>query len=522
FKVEIIGDIEISDLSIVENNIYNISKKLRKAQNLPKDIILCFNLLSNLRNLIIYSSFYKLPMLDEENNYIYGDFSRFIEILTFKFDEDYEYYDEIEFLVQSLKTYYTILTQTKRYNELYHYKANCKNSFLIDYLLNIKESKQIAIIYYENIEKRIIQEQFNEIEFKNIEITLINYNKISTNTSTFDIVIFPGIKGNISKFLNSINKFNNVKILSYINKEHDFIKNKITLNEDKYILETIDSFKEFNKIPKSFQEELKTLSSKYSKNNSHKEAEDFYQDLIEKILENNSIEKDLFISSQNSKNKLSMEIKSLETGELLKIYCGEFTIFNKIIFENNSHEKVIYQDLKPGDYIFKLGNDENEIFKLFEEAYKIDDSIDFDLIKDWNNWFYNNIETKKNELSIKLKKDNIKITDLYTEYLEHCKNYSKKSKTYQTFLSWLKGKLIGPDDETDLLILGELVSYPEIDEIYKDLFREMRKLRRLHVIIGKQLNKIIGFILDKKDSSNLDYQEQFIYEKLKLFEIIKK
>lgn len=521
FNVEAIGNIDLGNLNDIEINIKSLIHQLKAIKNLPKDFYISFNLLNNLRNLVIHPSFYKFIMLDENDNYLYGTFDRFIEILSNKFDEDDENFELLGYLISSIKTYYDILVNTNRYGEKYHHSTESKNSYLIKYLIKLNEMQiskiNVGIVFYENIEKKILLKQFEKIKLNKISIYFLNYKTIHFTDIKYEEVIFPGIKGHIDNFINTINKFHNIKILTYSGIDSEYVKSKISINHNKYIQKSINSLKKLkikeNKTIKKFLKEIKFKEIVDTK------EELFYPDILESIIKNNNNNLIQYKGYNNSiEQKYKIYINELDTDIEEVIFAGDFTIFNRIN-RDNTYEKILTSELVIGDYIFKIGDDENGIFKLIEETYDIDDIIDFDIMKNWKDWFYRNIELKKKELLKEQNKDNIKIVDLYLEYQKSCKLSKVQIKTYQTFLGWIKDKRIGPDNPKDLLILGKMTNYPDIELVYEDIFNEMQKIRKLHIVIGKQLNKIISIILNRKTSSILNFQEQFIYDTLKIYQI---
>ena len=85
--------------------------------------------------------------------------------------------------------------------------------------------------------------------------------------------------------------------------------------------------------------------------------------------------------------------------------------------------------------------------------------------------------------------------------------------------------MIGPKDENDLYIIGETINDDYIKNNYKNMMKEIEDIRKLHVQVGIRLRKIIKKIMlnnDINDSSNLSYEEYFLYNSIKngIYEVI--
>ena len=146
------------------------------------------------------------------------------------------------------------------------------------------------------------------------------------------------------------------------------------------------------------------------------------------------------------------------------------------------------EDLAKGDYVIIL--DERVSFiDLFIEIFKLEENIDKDLADYW-----------KNKISIFVEDNNLS----YEEFHELYKQEGGKMGV-QTIKNWLKGKNISPRDyKNDLVYLAKVMGDDFLLNNIDIMGDEFRKIKSMHIAMGRNLKSIMKSIIVDDFSLNYD------------------
>ena len=160
------------------------------------------------------------------------------------------------------------------------------------------------------------------------------------------------------------------------------------------------------------------------------------------------------------------------------------------------------ENLSKGDYVIIL--DERVSFiDLFIEIFKLEENIDKDLAEYW-----------KNKISIFVEDNNL-------SHVEFHELYKKEGGRMgdQTIKNWLKGKNISPRDyQNDLVYLAKVMDDDFLLNNIDIMGDEFRKIKSMHIAMGKNLKSIIKSIIVDDFSLNYDslsLEEQTMHDIIK-------
>lgn len=88
-------------------------------------------------------------------------------------------------------------------------------------------------------------------------------------------------------------------------------------------------------------------------------------------------------------------------------------------------------------------------------------------------------------------------------YLDVAKEMKNRgwNKDYKNVKNWIEKKIMGPDNPNDIKLLGEILGVKFFQDNYNEIYEALEKIRLLHRLISKMLNKIIIAAQNKKFST---------------------
>ena len=147
------------------------------------------------------------------------------------------------------------------------------------------------------------------------------------------------------------------------------------------------------------------------------------------------------------------------------------------------------EDLSKGDYVIILDNEKISFFDLFIEVFKLEENIDKQLAEYW-----------KDKISIYVEDNNLS----YDEFHELYKKEGGKMGI-QTIRNWLKGKNISPRDyKNDLVYLARVMDDDFLLDNIDIMGEEFRKIKSMHIAMGRNLKAIMKSIIVDDFSLNYD------------------
>lgn len=527
-SIENLQPVSIPGLNDLEDSILMNLKELRNISNLPKDFKFIFYILNLLRTLSIHPSFARFTMLDENDCLTCGDFNKFENLMKLKFsklegnDDNYYLYDET---LRNIFEYHIKLSNTNRFGEDTGFSVNSKNHVLMTYLKKLdlnsdSEIKTVGVVFYSRLESVLLREQIERLELVNIKVKTINYKYVKYITEDFDKVIFPGIYGSKDNFIQAVNKFSSVEILSYLGNESEMLTKIIKFDKNSYVIDSFNSIKSFS-CPK-----LDSIINKIGENINLVEGvktsvDDInFLDLLTTLETKTKTEYDIKYFDGIPSNKNSVTLTKFETNEVKNISVGEFTKFNKIL-NDGQVENVLLKDLNIGDLIYIFDGGLESIFKLVEGLSETSDFIDFDEIDEWKNNFTTYLEDLTFDITSKNGKDSISTKELWELYEIKCKQNKLISRGYQTFKGWINEEVIGPQKKEDLVMLGKLVGFEDIENNVDYLYSQISKIRALHIKVGRYVRNILPRILTNSLEKELNIYEETIFESIRVYRVSK-
>ena len=244
------------------------------------------------------------------------------------------------------------------------------------------------------------------------------------------------------------------------------------------------------------------------KDSEFSEEYDDSEEVENEIHEENSKIRD---SHESTIETTEFELKNIETDEIIikKLPINKsFSYFNRSNKLMEGPPKVI----KKGDFLIFIDNDDKKtLLELIIEVYDLEFAVDKDSIEYW-----------KNKLIDYFESNNLKYTTFNEKF-----NSIGGNKTIPATSSWIKGEVIGPKYANDLFLLGKLMDDDLLIENYGYMFSEIEKIRTIHRVTGRRINKIIKGIMSDRNSinpENLGYFGQLFYEKIRngVYEVMDK
>ena len=505
----------------------------------------------DLNNLTINPSFLKFQ-IKHNNSFSYVTVSQFIDL----FDENLKYESEhnriyLKKYLSLLSQFYYELLKRKRFHEPNSYNILGKDYRLCEVIENKEKyfgnDKMLIIGTYYNTEPGILSNQLNE--YSNIEIKYLgNLIKEYFDSSNFNLLL-PGFvpprflselyKDYSKIFILNYDGFNRRNIIQQINSIEKPSINDETKVMD-YFLELYDyiGISKDNAFINNYKRRLEkdVGSNNYSETSVPTPSEDDsvrgenivdetenYDDYLEII---NNIERK--ISNNQSTSNLTSYSSNHEKYLNLKTVDLELVVINtndnvkKTVPSKNKYLhfkdygaledafEIKAEDLSKGDYVIILDNEKVSFIDLFIEIFKLEENIDKNLAEYW-----------KDKISIFVEDNNLS----YDEFHELYKKEGGKMGI-QTIKNWLKGKNISPRDyKNDLFYLSKVMNDDFLLNNIDIMGEEFRKIKSMHIAMGRNLKAIMkGIIVDdfslNYDSLSLEEQTMHNIIKNSVYQVI--
>ena len=169
-------------------------------------------------------------------------------------------------------------------------------------------------------------------------------------------------------------------------------------------------------------------------------------------------------------------------------------------------EEKDIQELNEGDIIILIQGDERKSFiDYLVKRSGLEDEIDIFHIKIW-----------KDKLNSFMERNSLNEKDLFKMYLDQGGDV-----TTNPFIRWKDSvKNIAPRRKEDLEIIAKIIEYEYILENIDEIFEDIKRLRKFHISVGREMNRIIKDKLsgEFKESSFDDFD---LSNKLNIFKIEK-
>ena len=542
----------LDDVKLEKGNLdYFIYSARKLREYINEDEIgmnsLYFNaqkLFLDLNNLTINPSFLKFQ-IRYNNSFSYVTVSQFIEL----FEESLKYESEhnkiyLKKYLSLLSQFYYELLKRKRFHEPKSYKIIGKDYRLFEVIENREKyfgnNNDVIIGTFYNTEPGILSNQLTE--YSNVEIKYMgNLIKEYSDSSNFNLLL-PGFVP--PRFLSELYKdYSKIFILNYdgfnrrnIVQQINSIENPSISDESKvmdYFLELYDyiGVSKDNAFINNYKKRLKKElgSNKTSEIPVSKSSEDVveydetmgdetenYSDYleiiknIEKRISNYQSTPSLISHSSNTNQYLNLKTVDLELVIVSTNEHVEKTVpaKNKYLhFKDYGALEEAYEikaeDLSKGDYVIILDNEKISFIDLFIEIFKLEENIDKNLAEYW-----------KDKISIFVEDNNLSYNEFYELYKKEGGQMG-----IQTIKNWLKGKNISPRDyKNDLLYLSKVMDDDFLLNNIDIMGEEFRKIKSMHIAMGKNLKAIMkGIIVDdfSLNYDSLSFEEQTMHNIIK-------
>lgn len=478
----------------------------------------------DLNNITINPSFLKFQ-IKYHGGYPYVTVPQFLEL----FDDSlkYESSDNRIYLkkyLSLLSQFYYDLSKRKRFGESNSYDIIGKDYRLFE-IINNKEKyfgndNELIVGTFFNTEPGILNNKL--VDFPNVEsIFLGNLIKRYSDSSNLNLLL-PGFVP--PRFLSELYKdYSKIFILNYDGFNRSNIEQQIksiekpSLSQESqvmnYFLELydyleIDKNNAFvNNYYKRLEKEENSSILQYTQDSNdggndisspENETENYADYLniiknIEKRISNNqtaSYVHDTHYSHDSDLETVDLELLIPSTNKHIKKTVPakyKYLHFKDYDALEDAFE-IKAEDLLKGDYVIIL--DERVSFiDLFIEIFKLEENIDKNLADYW-----------KNKISIFVEDNNLS----YVEFHELYKKEGGKMGI-QTIKNWLKGKNISPRDyQNDLVYLAKVMDDDFLLNNIDIMGDEFRKIKSMHIAMGRNLKSIMKSIIVDDFSLNYD------------------
>ena len=508
-------------------------------------------LADTLNNLTINPSFLKFQ-IKYNNSFSYVTVSQFIDL----FNDNLKYESEhnrvyLRKYLSLLSQFYQEILKRKRFHEPNSYN-NIGKDYRICEVIENKEKyfgndNDVIIGTFYNTEPGILSNQLKQ--YSNVEVKYMgNLIKEYSDSSNFNLLL-PGFVP--PRFLSELYKdYSKIFILNYdgfnrrnIIQQINSIENPSINDETKvmdYFLELYDyigisSDNAFiNNYKKRLEKELthnKTQEILFSKpldevteydeyENDKTENYNDYLEIIKNIEKRSS-------SNQSTPNLISYNSNSnqylnLKTVDLELVISNSNEHVKKTVPAKNKYLhfkdygaleeafEIKAEDLSKGDYVIILDNEKISFIDLFVEIFKLEENIDKNLAEYW-----------KDKISIFVEDNNLS----YGEFHELYKKEGGQMGI-QTIKNWLKGRNISTRDyKNDLLYLSKVMDDDFLLNNIDIMGEEFRKIKAMHIAMGRNLKVIMkGIIVDdfslNYDSLSLEEQTMHNIIKNSVYQVI--
>jgi len=452
------------------------------------------------------------------------------EIDKYKKSFNKEDYDLLNNLKHELTSLHNRFAETDRFLEGHPFKKQSKPYKIIELVKNLKEKSDspILIAVYDASERRILNNTIKSIisDSESIQIKTLNQIAHLTNLPAKTKLILPSYL--VTKYISEFFKtYEEILILNYKGEEAEQTQKELEIinqTNDLYINQSIDYFNKLydslNWKKDNFIEELNNFKVKEPEEQK-KEISESRENVIEiiknRILKEDDLKKndELFNDSQDEilfdeeytsmRKDFSLTVSSIEDSSFKKIELPKGATLLTINSSEEIEEKDI-QELNEGDLIILIQGDERKSFiDYLVKRSGLEDEIDIFHIKVW-----------KDKLNSFMEKNSLNEKTLFKMYLEYGGDV-----TTNPFIRWKDSvKNIAPRRKEDLEIIAKIIEYKYILENIDEIFEDIKKLRKFHRSVGREMNKIIKDKLsgEFKESSFDDFD---LSNKLNIFKIEK-
>jgi hypothetical protein len=453
------------------------------------------------------------------------------EINKYKNKSDKEGYDLINNLKHELLSLHNRFAETDRFGEKHPFKIQTKPYKIIELVNELIKYKDKTIIIgvYDSSERRVLNNTIKSIlpNTNNINVKTLNQITNLANIPPNTKLILPSYL--VTRYISEFFKpYDEIIIITYAGEEKEQTQKEINIinqTNDLYINQSIDYFNKLydslNWKKDNFIEELNKFKIVDLEDDNSSSNEKLTKNVVDKIkskiLEDKDLKKneELFDDSQDEV-LIDDEYTSIEKDFSLNLSSIEDSLFKRIellkgatLLTINNDEEIEEKDiieLNEGDLIVLIQGDERKSFiDYLAKRSGLEDEIDIFHIKIW-----------KDKLNIFMDKNSLNEKELFNKYIEHGGDI-----TVNPFIRWKDSvKNIAPRRKEDLIIIAKIIDYETLLENIDEVFDDIKKLRKFHRAIGREINKIIKNKLSGNfvDSSFDDFD---LSNKLKIFKIDK-
>lgn len=365
-------------------------------------------------------------------------------------------------------------------NKLMNY-SNVKAKFVGNLIKEYSDSSNLNLLLPGFVPPRFLSELYKDYS----KIFILNYDGFN--------------RMNIEQQIKSIEKpsiSDETKVMDYFFELYDYLG----INKDNAF---VNNYKKRFERESNLNVPKKSISNSPEENIEHNDLDnetDSYNDYL-KIIKN--IEKRInqhqtyeYVPS-NSNHLTDLNIKTVElelfvpgTNESIikKVPAkGKYLHFKDYDSLEDAFE-IRAEDLSKEDYVIILDR-KISFIDLFIEIFKLEENIDKNLADYW-----------KNKLSVFVEDNNLS----YAEFHELYKNEGG-TVGIQTIKNWIKGKNISPRDyQNDLICLSKVMEDDFLLNNIDIMGEEFRKIKSLHIAMGRNLKMIMKNILVDDFSLNYD------------------
>ncbi len=514
FNYKVLPSIKIGNIDFFYGNI----KKLLKINNIKLEELSprmekIFFIIRDLYNLSTHPSTYKIleKNINEENPFNWISMEEYIQLLLEEQNKISD--DKISVylnIIKNLNQFYHELCETRRFYEEKSHTPLSKNYVLLNYIksLDTETNKEVLlnIIIRTRIEKKILYNDLKKLNLKHLKLEDISISlfhemrsvsekkiigiscgppnslkELCHLLSNHEIIVFIVYDGNnIKRLKNLLNDFNHVNLFLRSLTYMDELLSCVNLRND-----TFEKGGELENLIEIEQEDAEETIKSYIPSDIF--THDKFRKLTHYVLE---------VQPIDDKSKT----RKIETTAVTRFLC----IQNE---DKAEPAELAVRHLKQGDKIILLSSDnKRNMLDLVGDLYNLNREVDIEEIKDWRNKLLEYIEL--NEITFK-------------EFHYRYKVNIAHSKSYASVSNWITNRVIGPDSPTDIEAIGKTIGDEDSIENSDYIFEQLKKLRSKHIYVGKILNKLIKGILNNTISNEtLNYEEQIIYNLLKLYKIV--
>ena len=469
----------------------------------------------DLNNLSINPSFLKFQVR-HNNSFSYVTVSQFMDL----FEDSLKYESEhnriyLKKYLSLLSQFYYELLRRKRFHESNSYDIIGKDYRLCEVIENKEKyfgnDNELIIGTFYNTEPGILSNQLKEYsDSSNFNLLLPGFvpprflSELYKDYSKIFILNYDGFnRRNIIQQINSIEKpsiNDETKVMDYFLELYDYIgisKNNAFVNNYKRRLEKeLNSNKTHEKpISKPLENEMESGEDMVDERENYNDYLEIISN-IEKKISNYQSTPILSGYSSNQNQHLNLKTVDLElvitsTNEHITKTVpakNKYLHFKDYGSLENSFE-VKAEDLSKGDYVIILDNERVSFIDLFIEIFKLEENIDKNLAEYW-----------KDKISIFVEDNNL-------SYEEFHELYTKEGGKMgiQTIKNWLKGKNISPRDyKNDLTYLSKVMNDDFLLNNIDIMGEEFRKIKSMHIAMGRNLKAIMKSIIVDDFSLNYD------------------